>query len=203
MIEGMRDILIVVSSVLLVSATVPYLIDVVRGKTKPRVVSWLTWGLLGGITGVASLIDEQYPAGIMGLVSAFGCLLIASLGWKRGNRHFERIDVVCQIAALVGIGLWLIFNSPAVAVVAVIIIDLIGSIPTLAHSWKRPHEETWVTFFLSGLAALITLFAAENFTTTAVANPLYIVLINTVLVGVIVGRHKYAVKGMPAELKEI
>jgi hypothetical protein len=203
MIDGMTDALVVVSSALLLVATVPYVVDVIKGKTKPRIVSWFTWGLLGAITATASLTDHQYPAGVMSLLSCFGCFFIMALGWKHGDRKFERVDVICQVSALVGIGLWLMFDSPAVAVIAVIVIDLIGSVPTLIHSWHQPHEETWITFFLSGLAAVFTLFAAENHQITAIANPIYIALINALLVGVIVGRHKHAVKGMPSELKEL
>jgi hypothetical protein len=199
----MRTVLVIFSSALVLTAILPYLADVVKGKTKPRVVSWFTWSLLGAITGVASLADHQYPAGVMGLISALGCMLAVIFGWKHGNRKFERIDVICQVAAIIGIGLWLFFNSPAVAVVATIIIDLIGCVPTFIHAWKQPHEETWITFFLSGCGALVTILAAGDFTITSIANPIYIVSINTALTALILGRHKYAVKGMPAELKEL
>ena len=199
----MNNALIALSSILLLVAVVPYVLDVVKGKTKPRIVSWFTWGLLGVITAAASLSEHQYPAATFGFFGAFGCFLIAALGWKHGNRKFERIDIVCQVSALLGIGLWFLFDSPALAVIVVIIIDLLGCIPTLIHSWKQPHEETWLTFFLSACSAMLVIIAAESYRLTAIANPIYIVIINTIIVTLLLVRQKYAVPGMPPELKEL
>lgn len=199
----MTNVLVVLSSVLMLVCIIPYIVDVIRGKTKPRVVSWFTWALLASITAAASLSDGQYPAGIMAATAALSCLIVVFLGWKHGNRKIERVDIVCQVAALVGIALWFAFSSPAIAVVAIIGIDLIGGIPTAIHAWQRPYEETWLTFLLGGLGALCTVLAASSYQVTAIAHPVYTVLINFVLVVLIVSRHKYAVKGMPPELKEL
>ncbi|MDB5185766.1 MAG: hypothetical protein JWL85_289 [Candidatus Saccharibacteria bacterium] len=199
---NLTQYLILLSGILTVAAVVPYIIDIVRGKTKPRVVSWFTWCLLNGIAGFAAFVDGQYPAAIMLGASTFSLMAIVALGWHHGDRKFERFDIVCQVGALIGLTLWLIFNSPAIAVIAAIIIDVIGALPTVKHAWQKPHEETWSLFALSGAGSLCALLVAGNTRITAIAYPIYIVLNSILFVSIIVIRHKYAVKGQPAEVLE-
>jgi hypothetical protein len=92
------------------------------------------------------------------------------------------------VGALVGIVLWQLFDSPAIAVIATIIIDLVGGIPTFVHSWKKPREETWVTFMLMAMGGICTLVVVTDWRVTAFAYPLYLVLLNLSYVTIILGR---------------
>ncbi len=199
----MKEVLIVLSGIITIGAAIPYMIAIVRGKTKPRVVSWFTWTLITAIASAASFADHQYPAAILSLCAAVETLMVVILGLKHGDRKFERVDIICQIGAIVGVVLWLVFNSPAIAVVASLVIDLVGCIPTLIHAWQKPHEETWLTFLLSAIGGGITLLVAGNWKITAIAYPVYILLINIIIALFIVVRLKYAVVGEPAELRKL
>jgi hypothetical protein len=199
----MQSFLVAISSILTIGCIIPYLVDIVRGKTKPRIVTWFTWSLLSAITSAAAFSDGQYPAAILTAFGSLATLLVVLLGWKHGDRKFERLDIVCQVGALIGLALWFLFDSPALAVIATTTIDLIGAIPTVYHSWKRPYEETWITFFISGIAGLLTLFAAGNWQVTSVLAPAYYFLFNTTLAAIIILRQKYAVRGKPAESRPI
>lgn len=185
-----KTILIVLSSIITISATVPYIFDVLKRKTKPRIVSWFTWALLTGISAAASLSDKQYAAGILSLSASVECLVVVILGLKYGSKEFAFFDVACQVGAIVGLILWFVFNSPAIAIIASIVIDLIGSLPTLKHAWERPEEETWITFALSGFGATFALFAVTTTRITALAYPIYIISINSAFTAVLLLRHK-------------
>jgi hypothetical protein len=132
-----KNLLIILSGVVTIVAAVPYLIEIIRGKAKPRIVSWFTWSLLTGIGCAAAFAEGQVASGVLLLCATIEVLLIAVLGFKHGDRKFERFDIVCQIAALAGLLLWFIFNSPAIAVVAAVAIDLVGALPTFKHSWLK------------------------------------------------------------------
>jgi hypothetical protein len=183
----MTAFLVFLSSVLTIVGFVPYLKDIIKGKTKPRVI--------------ASLTDTQYPAAILGFVVTSVCFSIVIFGWKHGDRHFDRLDIVCQIGALVGLVLSFIFNSPAFAVLAAVAIDAIGSVPTVVHSWKLPHEETWVTYLIFILSDLCTLFAVQHIQVTAIAYPLYLLILNVILTTVILSRHKHVIKSKAVQLE--
>lgn len=199
----MRTVLVALSSILTICSTIPYVIEIIKGKVKPRVVSWFTWSLLTGIAGAASLSDKQYPAAILMFFATTETAVIVLLGLRFGERKFTRLDTFCQSGAILGLALWLLFNTPAVAVVATVAIDLIGAVPTIKHSWERPFEEAALTFFLGMAGALCTVLSAGNWKITAVAYPVYIVFINILLTLIILGRGKYGNRGEPAELREL
>jgi hypothetical protein len=191
----MTNIIIILSSIVTLASAVPYIIEIVRGKTKPRVVSWFTWTLITAIAAAASYVDGKYPAAILSLCAVIETLSIVILGLKYGDRKFDRLDIVCQVGALVGLGLWLLLKSPAIAVLAMIAIDLIGCVPTIAHAWKRPNEETWLTFLLAGIGGGLTLAVVGAWTVTSMGYPLYILVINIIITLIIVGRMKYVLAG--------
>jgi heme O synthase-like polyprenyltransferase len=200
----MRTTLIVISSVVTVASVMPYLLDILKGKTKPRVVSWFTWSVLTAIASAASLADHQYASAVLTLCATIETAMVVTLGIvKSGDRTLEKFDIYCLSGAVVGLLLWLLFNSPAIAVAASVIIDFVGMLPTIKHTWQKPHEETRLTFVLASIGGLCTVFAASDHRITAVAYPVYIVFANALLAAIIIVRHRYAVAGEPAELREL
>ncbi len=200
----MHTTLIIISSILTVASAIPYLIDVMKGKTKPRIVSWLIWSVLTGIASAASFVDHQYASGILTLCASIETFAIVVLGLlKSADRSLEKLDVYCLAGSIVGLLLWLVFNSPAIAVIASVTIDLIGAIPTIKHIWHKPYEETWSTFLLAAIGGACTVFAATDTRVTALAYPIYIALINALFAAIILIRFKYARPGEPAELRDL
>lgn len=185
-----NNILVILSSILTIAAAIPYIIDVVSKKTKPRIVSWLIWSTLLGISCAAAFVEQQYTTAILLLLTFLSTLAVALLGWKHGDKKIERLDAVCLAGAIVGIILWWVFNSPSLAVIASIAIDLTGGIPTLVHAWKKPGEETWVTFVLYFLGAVCTLLTVSNWRITAFAYPLFLVIINLAFASVVLVRRR-------------
>lgn len=187
----MQTLLIILSTSLTLLSVIPYLVDIWRGKTKPNLVSWITWTLLTGIATVAELSAGEVTAAILTGFSAFETALVVVLGLTRkAYVRYERFDVVCQIAALAGITLWLLFDSPVIAVVASVTIDLIAGLPTLRHAWRSPHEETWQTFALAATASILGIFALENYTIVSASYMLYLAVANTIFTAVILFRKR-------------
>lgn len=174
----MRNLLLAIGVVLTVYASIPYLLDVLRHKTKPRVVSWFNWSLLAGISAAATLADKQYPATALGLAIFVECSLVVIAGLKLGDKKFELFDVFCQAGAIIGFVLWIAFNSPLIAVAANCAIDLIASMPTFRHIWHRPHEETASAFVFSAIGAAFVLAAVHDPRASGLVGPIFIICIN-------------------------
>jgi len=175
----MKEIIIVISSILSLAGTIPYIRDILRGKTKPRIVSWLTWGILTGVAMAASFVDHHYPSAILAACMTLNAVAVVALGIiKHGRVLFDRFDMTCLLLVIVGLVIWYIFQSPAMAVIAVIAIDAIAGLPTLRHAFKHPEEETAFNFATASIASLLTLFVAGSVAITAIAYPLYLVLFN-------------------------
>lgn len=178
------------STICLVLGIIPYLRDVVRQKTKPRIVSWFNWGLLTGIATAAAIQDGQYPSAVLTLTSTIAVFLVVFLGLKHGDRKFEAFDILCQAGAIAGLLCWIIFNSPLFAILITVTIDFIACLPTLKHAWQKPHEETTVAFVGGVGGGIFSLLAIENPQFSGLVYPVYLTFINIVLVGTLVFRAK-------------
>ncbi|HEY5667849.1 MAG TPA: hypothetical protein VIR03_01665 [Candidatus Saccharimonadales bacterium] len=199
----MRTFLIILSTVITIVSILPYIVEIVRGKVKPRIVSWFTWTVLTAIACAASFADGQIPSGVLMLAATIETATIVVLGLRHGDRKFERFDVYCLLGALVGLLLWYVFDSPSVAVIAAVAVDFIGAAPTLKHCWQKPYEEAWLTFALAAIAGSITVMIAGSWAPTAIAYPLYIVLVNIVMTCIILASPHRELASEPAELREL
>lgn len=183
-------VLIILSSFFMIFSVLPYLIDVIKKRTKPRIVTWMTWGTLMSIAAATSIVEKQYSTVVLLLSSAVGSFAIVILGIKSGDKKFEKLDIACLIGVVVGIILWQIFNSPSIGALAMVLIDFIGGIPTTMHAWKKPNEETWLTFFMCLLGSICTLLVTTNWIITAYAYPLFIACNSLLVTLIIIFRRK-------------
>jgi hypothetical protein len=170
----MKDLFAVLGAVVILFSTVPYIVDIVRRKTKPNIVSWCTWTLLVGIGAAALFAERQTHAALLVAADALGTLMVVLFGLKYGVAKLDKLDVLCQIAALAGLALWLIFDSPMIAIVATISIDLIATIHTLRHSWSQPDEETASTFAICIVAAVLTIISLKSYDLESLVYPVYL-----------------------------
>jgi hypothetical protein len=172
-----KIVLTVLGTALGAASTLPYLLATVRGGTRPRIVTWLTWSLLTGVAGAASASGGDYPAAAFSLVGTLATALVVAAGLRYGDRTVTRLDAACVALVLVGFVLWIALDLPGIAVAAACLIDLVGLVPTLVHGWRRPHEETPVTFALIAAGGLCTAAAAwGTWTVAALAYPVYVAL---------------------------
>lgn len=185
-----KEILAIIAAVIAVFSTVPYLIDIVKRKTKPNIVTWFTWTLLTGIAAAAAFAAGEPKTALLSLGSAICTGAVVILGLKYGIAKLSLFDALCQIGAIAGLILWWIFNTPEIAIAFVLLIDFIAMLPTLRHSWIKPEEETWQTFMIGVVAATFTLIALSQYTFAGLALPLYLWVANLVMALTIIYRRK-------------
>lgn len=183
-----KEYLSITASLIIILAAVPYVIDIVRGHSKPNVVSWFTWCILLTISTAAAFAAHQPRTAFLSLGDLIGTLSILILGLKLGTAKLVKLDVFCQVSAIAGLALWFIFDSPVVAIVAAVIIDAIASAPTMRHAWVSPEEETWQTFLLTAFATVLTLSSLSNYSVASVSFPLYLAILNPSIVAIIIYR---------------
>ncbi len=178
----LKEIFAVLGAGIILTCTLPYIVDIVRGKTKPNVVTWITWSLLIGIGAAALFASHQPRAALLLTADTIATFAVVLFGLKYGMAKLDRFDIFCQIGAIMGLIFWLVFNSPMIAIVATITIDFIGTVPTLRHSWSHPEEETVITFVLGIVATSFTLLSLKSYSVTAWMYPAYLLFSNGLLV---------------------
>ena len=186
----MRELLTYVAGIIIVISPVPYVIDIIRGRTHPNLVTWITWSLINGINTAAAFSAGAWQTGIYGLAATSATVTIALLGLWRGVKKYSRFDLFCQIAALLGLPVWLLTRQPGLAIAVELCVDFAGGLPTLRHAWKAPAEETLRTFVLSAAAGLLLLASLRNYNFVAVAMPAYILCFDSAIAFSIIIRRR-------------
>jgi hypothetical protein len=191
----MRTLLSVLGSLIAVAGTVPYIIETIRGSTKPRIVTWLTWALLTGVAGAASLSAGQLGGAVFALLGTVATSAVVVAGLRYGDRSFTTLDLACLAGVLLGLGLWLSLDNPVFAVWAAILIDFVGLVPTVVHAWKYPAAETASAFVCVGVGGLITsaaIASGGSWSVAALGYPLYAAVSMGSVAAIIVIRQKSA-----------
>lgn len=186
----MRNFLAIAGAIIALFSTVPYIIDILHKKTKPNIVSWFTWMLLTGIATAAAFAAGETKTALLTLASTVCVAAVVILGVKYGIAKFSLFDGICQAGAVLGLILWIVFNSPLIAIVASVSIDFVAALPTLRHSWIKPAEETWQTFLIGTGAAALTTLSITSYTWEAILYPAYLVLANGGIVLIVVYRRQ-------------
>ncbi len=154
-------------------------------------MTWLTWAIILAVGSAAALSDYQIPAGVLMLSCSIESALVVILGFRNGDRTFEKLDVVCLFGVLVGLTLYVTLKSPEIAVATAVAIDFVGIIPTIKHAWQWPHEEALVTYVLFSISDALILLVANFRIFTAIAYPLYVFVAEfTVVILMLVSPHR-------------
>lgn len=153
-----------------------------KGEAKPHRT---TRFVILVITVVATISlfaqHDRVAIWLIGIASVFS-MVIFLLSLKYGMGGWAKKDIFCLLIALGGIVLWQTTKDPALALYASIASDLTGMVPTLIKTFRLPHTEVWTVFFLDTLAAGLNLLAVNRWVVQEFSYPLYIVLINLVMV---------------------
>ena len=186
----MRSDLAFVAGCIAIAGAIPYILDTLKGKTHPNIITWFTWTLLNTINAVAAQSSGATQTAIFSTAGALATGAICIVGLRYGLKKYTRFDVICQSTALLGVVLWQLTNQPTVAVLVNVITDFAGWLPTYRHAWKSPHAETWQTFAFSGCSSALTLISIQRYTLIALVFPAYILSANIAIVSTILARRQ-------------
>ncbi len=161
-----------------------YVIDTIKGKTKPNRVTWFLWALAPLIAFGAMLGGGvSFLGGLMTFMVGFGPLmvLIASFVNKKSVWKITRFDIVCGVLSLIGVGLWFITRTGQIAILFSILADGLASLPTIVKAFKEPESESYLVFLFGAISAAITLLAAKTLDFTHIGFPAYIFVVCIVI----------------------
>jgi hypothetical protein len=158
--------------------------DTLSGKVKPDKVTWLLWSLAPMIAFAAEI---QKGVGIQSLLTfmiGFNPLIIFITSFlnKKTPWKLGKFDIICGILSLSGIFIWVITKEATLAIIVSIIADALAAFPTIIKSYKAPQTENYLTYFTSVLSATIVLLTITTWDLAHYGFPVYILLMNSLLV---------------------
>jgi hypothetical protein len=164
-----------------------YLRDMLRGKTKPNLVTWFIWAL-------APLIASwlQWKAGarwsiLPVFMAGFNPVLVIILAFiiKKGYWKITKLDIVCGILAVFAMILWLITKNLSLSVLFSILSDGLAAVPTVIKSWKFPETETYTAFLGGVIANILGLLIIKNWIFPIYSFGIYCIVLNTLIISFI------------------
>lgn len=171
------------SALLTVVAVVPYIWDMLRGTTRPNIVSWGLWLLVQSIFAVGQFAEGASLSIVLPIVEVFTVGLVVILGLVGyGYKKYGPLDILCLLLALGAIALWQITNDPMVALWMSVAADLVAAVPTLVKAYKDPESETISTYFLVVLSAIAAGFSSTIINIPNLLWPIYIFSVNGAVV---------------------
>jgi len=182
----MPSVFIVISSLLALISPIVYSIAIFKGEAKPHRTTRLVLLLITSLTTASLFAQKNQVAIYLAGVSTIQSIMIFTLSLKRGMGGWSKTDLSCLFIALIGIVLWKVTENPVVALYCAIGADFTGMIPALAKTYKFPKTEVWTFYLLDVFAAFFILLALETWTLQEYSYPIYIMLINLVMVILIV-----------------
>jgi hypothetical protein len=175
---------------------VPYIISVLRGKTRPHIFTWLLWGILSLIAAVGQEAGSAGPGAWATALSAVFSLVTFALTFSHGDTHITRLDLLALGVGLCGIPLWYVTSDPFWAVAIATLIDAAGYIPTFRKSQTKPHEEMIFSYVVSNIKHAAALAAISVYTATTTIYPAILFIMNSLLIAQLLWRrHVQSVTG--------
>ena len=151
---------------------VPYIRDMLRGKTKPHAFSWLIWSIIAYIAGTAQLRSGGGFGSMVAFTTGTMALWISYYSLRHRAIAISRGDWVCLILALCSIPLWLVTHDPLLAVITISIVDLIAFWITIRKTYRLPYSENLTQNVLSTLKHILSIAAQRRYNWVTILYPL-------------------------------
>lgn len=170
-------VLAALSGVLEVASVVPYIRDIVKGETRPNVVSFVLWTTLQVIALLAQLKAGASWSAIVVVMLTLSNLVILVFAFRGyGYRKYGYLDGVSFALCVGALVAWQTTGNPLLAIFFSIVADVCASIPTLVKTYREPRTEHAGAWGLVTLALLLGTLSTERYDAANLAMPFYLTL---------------------------
>ena len=184
--------LVIIGAIVHILGATSYIKDVLRGIIKPNKVTWLMWSIAPLIGTAAAIYKGVSILSVLPVfISGFVPLVVFCISFinKKSYWKLELFDYVCGVFSLLALTLWGITKEPNIAIIFAILSDASAAFPTLTKAWNYPETEFSVAYIASLFNSITAIFAISIISFSAIAFPVYLVILNTILF-IVVYRNK-------------
>ena len=164
---------------------IPYIANIIKGKTVAHVYTWLIWAILQTIAFVAQIKNGAGFGAAYGMAGLLVCYSVVFLSLKNGLKHIKKIDTFCLVLALTSMVIYVGLKNPLLAVIMATSTNFIGFLPTLRKTFVDPTSETVSAYLSGGIGALLSILALQNYSIITTLYLINIILTDVALVGII------------------
>jgi len=169
-------------------AVIPYVVDILKGNTKPNRSAYAIWSVVN-IVLVLSYIESGASTTIWyGVCAAMSALLILGLSIKRGMGGFSKLDISCFFIAMMAVVLWVWTKNPAVALYSSVLAYGLGHLPVLKKAYLAPKTENALSWALNWVASVLNIFALTSFSMSGAFFPIVATVLDTAIAALLIMR---------------
>ncbi len=192
--QDIHQIIGITAGILAIGGYIPYIIGILKGKTKPSKATWLIWTVVGGLLAVSYLAEGDENAIWLPFGYFLGPLIIAIFSIRYGYSSWSWLDVLCLIIAGASIIPWLLSKNATSTLLINVLIDAAGALPTIVKTYHQPDSEDFTAWSVFFIASILELFAITNWNFAAIF-PIYLFFLTATMVLLIwFGKNKNATK---------
>ena len=156
-----------VAGVIAILAFVPYIISILRKKTKPVLATWIVFFVLNWFTVISIMNMNEQTALFVPWGFAIGASLTLGLAFVYAESYklsdmFSKMDIICLVIASMGVTTMIITGDGTIALYSSLFAFIVGATPTVIHCLKKPEEEDALAWILFGLTAILNLMHVPN-----------------------------------------
>lgn len=179
-IQEIKAVLGIIAGIITFLAYIFYIIAILKGKTRPSRTSWWIWSFVGTVLGASYYFSGAENTIWVPVAEIIGPITIAILSIWHGEGELDnKTDLICFIGSCVSLALWFIFNSPVIALITNLSVDLFAAIPTIIKSYLRPKGEDLLAWLLTVTGNALNLLAVEKYIFSIWIYPTYMFAINS------------------------
>lgn len=186
----MKEFLGILAVVITFVGYAPYVTDTIKGKTRPHIFSWFTWGFVTFVIFALQVLGHGGAGTYTTLATAILCSGIFILGLRNGKRDITKFDIVIFIITLIATAIWIFAKQPIVSTLLIVTINTLANLPTIRKSWKDPHSETLFTWEMGAVRNFLGIIALQNYSILTWLYPVTNLLINIIESSLLIVRRK-------------
>ena len=181
MIMDWHSIIGILAGIIGLLGFLPYITLTIKRKNRPNRASWWIWGILGVITGITYYYSGATSTIWVPVCYAICQIIIAVLSIRYGEGGWNRLDKFCLAGAGFSLLLWWLLDSPLLALLFTLLIDLFAAIPTVIKSYTNPEQESCFSWTVFLVANTLNMIALDEWNISLVAYPFYLFYLSSTL----------------------
>lgn len=177
----MKEILIIIASILAIIGNVPYLVDIIKGRVKPHPYTWFVWSIVSAIAFFGLVAKGAGLGAIPTASSEIFTVLIFLFSIRHGFKNINHRDTLFLIIALLGLIPWIVTKDPTLSVIIAVSVDVVAFIPTLIKTWNHPHTEVPILYSMNVFRHILTLFTLDAFNIATTLHSFAMIVTNSIM----------------------
>lgn len=149
----------VLGGVVGLAATIPYIIDIVRGRTKPERAAFLLFSIAGSVSFAGQVAEGASLSLFFAAALVVSSYTIFLLSLRYGVGGFGRRDKIGLVVAALILAIWWVSNSAALALLLMTAFNTVGKVLIMCKVYDMPHTEllfSWVMSTIASICAVIS-----------------------------------------------